>query len=217
MKYILLLTLVTLVCQATTPRDFPPIHILGPKLPVGHTINLIDGSFLNGEKVHNMMKLRTSLNERRFGTKSSQKLVGFYTYKNQKHSLESLIALEKSVTTPAQLQEFHIYLQEVVIPDFLKLTEPFLADATGRKPVIMALMKEWAEKSGHTTSLLLAWGGSREGHESEVVRNQAKTIQDFDGFCADLVYFLETLMRSCKVATQQYKEYLQQLVNNSHK
>ena len=60
-----------------------------------------------------------------------------------------------------------------------------------------------------------AWGASKEGHESDVVRNQAKTIQEFDQFCADLVYFLESLMRSCKVATQQYKEHLQHLVNQS--
>lgn len=115
------------------------------------------------------------------------------------------------------MQEFYAFLQQIIVSDFLKLSEPFLADATGRKAIIMELMKEWAEKSGRTHSLLLAWGASREGHESDVVRNQAKTIEEFDQFCADLVYYLETLMRSCKIATQQYKEYLKQLAQNSHK
>lgn len=219
MKYLLLTLLVTSSCLAVTPtRDFPAIYIKGPKLVVGYTIDMIDGTMFNGEKFHNTMKLRTNLNERRFGTKTNQGLVGIYTYNGKKHSLESLIALEKnSETNPQQMQEFFSYLQQSIVPDFLKLTEPFLVDATGAKPAMMALIKEWAEKSGRTNSLLLAWGASREGHESDVVRNQAKTIQDFDQFCADLVYFLETLMRSCKVATQQYKEYLQTLVNNAHK
>lgn len=219
MKYLLLTSLFSLSCYAVTPsRDFPAIYIKGPKLVVGYTIDMIDGTMFNGEKFHNTMKLRTNLNERRFGTKTNQGLVGYYTYNDKKHSLESLIALEKNVqNNPQQTQDFFSYLQQSIIPDFLKLTEPFLADATGAKPAMMALIKEWAEKSGRTNSLLLAWGASKEGHESDVVRNQAKSIQDFDQFCADLVYFLETLMRSCKVATQQYKEYLQQLVNSAHK
>lgn len=217
MKYILFSLLVASSAYAATPtRDFPPLYIKGPKLIVGYTIDMIDGTMFNGEKFHNTMKLRTNLNERRFGTKTNQGLVGFYTYKGNKCSLESLVALEKNAN-PQELKELFKFLQQVIVPDFLKLTEPFLVDATGAKPAMMSLIKEWSERAGRNNSLLLAWGASKEGHESDVVCNQAKTIEDFDGFCADLVYFLETMMRSCKVATQQYKDFLKQLVNQAHK
>ncbi len=218
MKHILLLALVVSgsLLGATPTRDFPPVYIKGPKIGVGsasiYTIEMIDGNMFNGGKFANTMKLRTNLNERRFGIKTNQGLIGYYLYNDNKHSLSSLITIEKNAKD-LRAQEMYNFLQQVIVPDFLKLTEPFLVDATGAKPAMMSLIKEWAEKSGRSNSLLLAWGASKEGHESDVVRNQAKTIEEFDLFCADLVYFLESLMRSCKVATQQYKEHLQHLAN----
>lgn len=218
MKHIFLSALIVSgsLLGATPSRDFPPVYIKGPKIGMGsasiYTIEMIDGNMFNGEKFANTMKLRTNLNERRLGIKTNQGLVGYYLYNDNKHSLSSLITLEKNAQ---RAQEMRHFLQEVIVPDFLKLTEPFLVDATGAKPAMMSLIKEWAEKAGRSNSLLLAWGASKEGHESDVVRNQAKTIQEFDQFCADLVYFLESLMRSCKVATQQYKEHLQHLVNQA--
>ena len=210
MKYSLLLLIIlqSIQIQSTDTRDFPAIILTDPKL------KLVDGWIMDGNQFKKNMKFRLELNKRRFGEKTPAGIVGFYEFENAKHSLQSLIALENELVianTPLaqkQLQNLHAFLKSVIIEEFVTLSAPFLADARGAKKDIFDLILEWAHKAQRQGSNLLDWGASKEGEETQVVRTKIKTIAEFEQFYADLVYFLESLMRSCPVATAQFKELL---------
>lgn len=184
-------------------RDFPAIILTNPKLKI------IDGSSwgMNALQYKKTLKLRMEVNMRLFGEKTSKGLIGYYTYDNKRVSIETLASYEQSVMpNQVELKYLHTFLKTKLIEDFIQLTSPFLQDATGAKQEMMELIKEWAHKAKRDNSHLLAWGASKEGEETIVVRTKINTIKEFEQFCSDLVYFLETLMRSCKIATEQYKE-----------
>ena len=198
-------------CKAEM-RDFPPLILTDPK------IKLVDGFSwaMDGKQFRKTMKFRLQINQRRFGVKDANTLTGFYTFDEHEYSLASLIELENSLSSrnstadQKHLEKLHDFLKATIIEDFLKLSDPFLVDARGAKKEMMALIVEWSIKAHRKESHLVAWGASKEGEETMVVRTKIHTIKDFDQFCADLVYFLETLMRSCPLATQQFKELLKQ-------
>ena len=212
MKYslVLLVILQSIQIQSSDTRDFPAIILTDPKL------KLVDGWIMDGNQFKKDMQFRLKLNQRRFGEKTPTGMVGFYEFENTKHSLQSLIALENELVitnTPLaqkRLQNLYTFLISVIIEEFITLSAPFLADARGAKKDIFALILEWANKAQRHSSKLLDWGASKEGEETQVVRTKIKTIADFEQFCADLVYFLESLMRSCPIATAQFKELLKQ-------
>lgn len=193
-------------------RDFPPIILTDPKL------KLVDGFSwaMDGKQYKKTMKFRLQLNQRRFGEKTQHGLVGIYTFEGTKYSLQMLIELEekysKNSTSADQkrLNALQELLHNTIIEEFVELSQPFLADARGAKKDMMALITEWSIKAARKDSHLLEWGASKEGEETQVVRTKIKTIKEFDQFCCDLVYFLETLMRSCPIATEQFKELLKQ-------
>jgi hypothetical protein len=203
------LTSINVLSAAT--RDFPAITLTDPKL------KLVDGFSwaMDGKQYKKTMKFRLNLNQRRFGEKTTSGLIGLYTFESIKYSLQELIELEQqlmrsnSIADQKRLQELSAFLR-TAIEEFIELSQPFLADARGAKKDMMALISEWATKAHRQSSYLLDWGASKEGEETQVVRTKIKTIQDFDQFLSDLVYFVETLMRSCPIATQQFKEILKQ-------
>lgn len=213
MKYFSLVTLIILLsinATHTQTRDFPAITLTDPKL------KLVDGYSwaMDGKQFKKTMKFRLNMNQYRFGEKTEQGLVGLFTFEGEKHSLATLIELEEelmhsnSTSDQRRLKALHEYLIKMIIEEFVELSQPFLADARGAKKDMMALINEWATKAHRKSSYLLDWGASKEGEETQVVRTKIKSVKEFDQFCSDLVYFLETLMRSCPIATQQFKEIL---------
>jgi len=199
-------------------RDFPAITLTDPKL------KLVDGYSwgMDGKQFKKTMKFRLNMNQYRFGEKTDHGLVGLFTFEGNKHSLQTLIELEEelmrsnSITDQKRLKALHEYLIKVIIEEFIELSQPFLADARGAKKDMMALITEWATKAHRKSSYLLDWGASKEGEETQVVRTKIKTVAEFDQFCADLVYFLESLMRSCKIATEQFKDMLKKEQAQAH-
>ncbi len=211
MKYIFSVVLISFFCQAAVDmRDFPAIILTDPKL------KLVDGFSwaMDGKQYKKTMKFRLQLKQYRFGEKTNDGLIGLYTFENQKYCLQTLMLLEEELTknqtaeNQKQLQALIKFLKEYIIEHFIDLSQPFLADARGAKKDMMALIVEWSIKAHRPDSYLLAWGASKEGEETQVIRTHIQTVHDFDQFCADLVYFLETLMRSCPIATQQFKELI---------
>ncbi len=191
-------------------RDFPPITLTDPKL------KLVDGFSwaMDGKQYKKTMKFRMQLNQRRFGEKTSQGLIGFYLFEDTKYSLAGLIELENilsasnNISDQIRLKKLYEFLKAYIVEEFIALSQPFLADARGAKKDMMALITEWANKTSRKDSYLLAWGASKEGEETMVVRTKIQYVRDLEQFFADLVYFLETLMRSCPIATAQFKELL---------
>jgi hypothetical protein len=181
-------------------------------------LGIIDGFALgvNGTTVGMIMRLRLDLNKRRVGkTSASQPVVGTYEFEGKKHTISELVAIEQrlaaSNSSPDQqrLKALRSALTKI-IDDFVELTKPFLADARGAKGQMIVLITEWAQKAHRADSHLLQWANVEEGKESSAIYQNINTITAFEQFVDDLLYFLETLLRSCPKACAQFKEMMEQ-------
>lgn len=179
---------------------------------------IIDGFALgvNGTTVGMVMRLRLDLNKRRVGkTSASQTAVGYFDFEGKKHTIAELVALEKKLmqsnnsADQQRVQALRATLSKI-IDDFVELTKPFLADARGAKGQMIVLITEWAEKAHRGDSHLLEWANVEEGKEASTIYQKLTTIGLFEQFVDDLLYFLETLLRSCPKACAQFKEMMEQ-------
>lgn len=202
--------------QANTPEEKGATSVV---LLENEVLHIVDGNPLaiNGTTIGMMLHLRSELGKRRQGAKGTDgKLTGMYTYEGVKHTLKSLIELEDQLLNnptaenQKKLQDLHVYFNGAIKDEFLKLVAPFLDDARGAKDQMVRLITEWAQKTKRMNSHLLAWSQTKEGNESTAIKENIPTIRRFDEFCSDLVNFLESLMRSCPKACQQFKDILEQ-------
>lgn len=207
-NWILLLLLIATLSNA----DHAPLTLHA------EILEIIDGFALgvNGITVGMIMRLRLDLNKRRVGkTSASQPVIGSYEFEGKKHTISELVAIEKKLTTSnssadqQRLKMFKSILTKV-IDDFVELTKPFLADARGAKGQMIVLITEWAQKAHRADSHLLHWANVEEGKESSAMYQNINTITAFEQFVDDLLYFLETLLRSCPKACAQFKEMMEQ-------
>lgn len=176
---------------------------------------LLDGLIINEKQVGSMMQLRIEINKRRLGIKHATGLVGKYTYKDGKqYSISQLKVIEQKAS-PADMPVLQALLKEVK-DEMIIILHAFLEEAKGAKGQMVALIAEWAQKAHRSNSQLLEWAKSKD--ESEV-QNSYKKITSFhalDLFCSDLVHFLETLLRSCPNACQQFKLMMEQKQKEHH-
>lgn len=217
MKFKLLIVL-TLVLSSLH-ADHTPITLQA------EILELIDGFSLgvNGITVGMIMRLRLDLNKRRFGrTSSSAPVVGNFEFEGKKYTISELSALEKKLaqsnsTTDQQRLKTLRAILTLIIDDFVELTKPFLADARGAKGQMIMLITEWAQKAQRNDSHLLEWAHVEEGKESHAIYQKINTIALFEQFVDDLLYFLETLLRSCPKACAQFKEMMEQKQKENQK
>ncbi len=182
-------------------------------------LEMIDGFTLgvNGNTVGMVIRLRLDLNKRRIGrTNSAHAITGLFEFEGKKQTINELMALEaklmrsNSASDQQRLRALHAIALSKIIDDFVELTKPFLADARGAKGQMIVLIGEWAQKAHRTDSHLLEWANVKEGDESATIYQKLTTITLFDQFVDDLLYFLETLLRSCPKACAQFKEMMEQ-------
>lgn len=198
-------------------NEFPPLTL------EAEILELVDDFPLgvNHETVGMIMKLRRDLNKRRFGTKTANGVTGFYTFEGKSHTLTSLIELENllmrsnSASDQKRLEELKKHFQTIK-EEFIELVKPFLADARGAKEQMLVLITEWSVKAKRQESQLLNWSSTKEGEETTAVYGKLTTVKAFDQFCADLLYFLETLLRSCPKACAHFKQVMEQKQNHHH-
>jgi len=206
-----LLILAVLATSVITANDFPPLVLEAEILEIVDDFPL----GVNPDTVGMIMKLRLDINKRRFGAKSAQGLTGFYTFEGKKSTLKNLIELEEqlalsnSVVDKKRLASLKELLQSIK-EEFIDLIKPFLADARGAKAQMVILITEWAIKAHRQDSHLLNWSHTKEGDESSAVYIKLTTVKTFDQFCADLIYFMETLLRSCPKACAHFKRIMEQ-------
>lgn len=213
-KTLLLLTLLVSAVHA----DHTPLTLQAEILGV------IDGFALgvNGNTVGMIMRLRLDLNKRRFGKTSSNAIQPLFDFESKKYTLRQLVELEDTLmrSNSSSDQQRLSALRKVlryIIDDFIELTKPFLADARGAKGQMLVLIGEWAQKADRIDSHLLEWANVKEGEESGAIYQKLNTIKLFDQFVDDLLYFLETLLRSCPKACAQFKEMMEQKQKESAK
>lgn len=186
-------------------------------------LGVIDGFALgvNGNTVGMIMRLRLDLNKRRYGKTSSNAIQPLFDFEGKKYTLRNLVELEETLmrSNSSADQQRLMALRKVlnlIIDDFIELTKPFLADARGAKGQMIVLITEWAQKAQRLDSHLLEWANVKEGEESNAIYIKINTVKLFDQFVDDLLYFLETLLRSCPKACAQFKEMMEQKQKDQH-
>ncbi len=217
MKKLLVSLIAVTVAYNCSANEFPPLTLEAEILEIVDDFPL----GVNPDTVGMIMKLRRDLNKRRFGTKSANGMEGFYTFEGKKWSLQMLIELEKelSQSNSASDQKRLATLNELfqkIKEEFIDLVKPFLADARGAKGQMVILITEWSVKANRQDSQLLNWSHTKEGDETNAVYNKILSIKAFDQFCADLLYFLETLLRSCPKACAHFKQIMEQKQQNQN-
>ena len=210
MKKLLFLGAFIVVCNSSA-NEFAPLTLEAEILEIVDDFPL----GVNPDTVGMIMKLRRDLNKRRFGTKTSSGIEGFYTFEGKKWTLQMLIELEtqlsrsNSLADQKRLATLNELLQKIK-EEFIELVKPFLADARGAKGQMVILITEWSVKASRQESQLLNWANTREGEETNAIYTKIHTLKAFDQFCCDLLYFLETLLRSCPKACAHFKQIMEQ-------
>lgn len=192
-------------------NEFPPLVLEAEILEIVDDFPL----GVNPDTVGMIMKLRRDINKRRFGTKNAAGITGFYTFEGKLHTLASLIEVEdhlmrsNSIHDKKRLEDLKKFFGTIK-DEFIELVKPFLADARGAKGQMVILITEWSVKAHRSDSQLLNWSTTKEGEETSAVYDKITSIKAFDQFCADLLYFLETLLRSCPKACAHFKQIMEQ-------
>lgn len=207
-------------------------------------IPILDGLFINATQIKMMLAVHKKLKDIIYGEKNTAGVLeGRYTFENQKHSVKSLVLIEIQreadyntnraalLTDPVKnqnaiqtldleygksRQELHACLLTIK-KEFEEKVAPFEKNARGAKDQMLYLMTESCQKHNRPDSGLLKWADTQEGNEMAYMRNHINTLQAFDQFCADLLNFLEDLMRSCPKAWKQFKQQLEAAKQNQNK
>lgn len=213
-KLLLLMLAFGISCSA---NEFPPLTL------EADILEFIDDFPLgvNPDTVGMIMKLRRDLNKRRFGTKTANGIDGFYIFEGKKWTLQMLLELEiqflssNSATDQKRLALLYELFQKMK-DDYVELVKPFLADARGAKGQMLILITEWSTKASRQDTHLLHWANTKEGEETSAIYSKITSIKLFDQFVADLLYFLETLLRSCPKACTHFKQIMEQKQQSQH-
>lgn len=218
MKKLLLPLIAVTLLQNVNANEFPALTLEAEILEIVDDFQL----GVNPDTVGMIMKLRRDINKRRFGSKTNVGVEGFYLFEGKKWTLQMLIELETQLMQSnsagdkkrlASLKEFF----QTIKDEFIDLVKPFLADARGAKGQMVILITEWSIKANRQDSQLLNWSATKEGEETTEIYSKLLTIKSFDQFCADLLYFLETLLRSCPKACAHFKQIMEQKQSASAK
>jgi hypothetical protein len=191
-------------------------EVLAPFILENEVLTFLDGLIINGKQVGSIMQLRIEVNKRRLGDKSTTGFVGKYMYKKdgRQYSIFQLKNIEQKASS-ADMPGLQALLKEIK-DELIIILHAFLEEAKGAKGQMVALIAEWAQKTHRGNSQLLEWAKAKDDHETQ---NSYKKITSFvllDQFCSDLVHFLETLLRSCPNACQQFKAMMEQKQKELH-
>lgn len=176
-------------------------------------LEFVDGIHIgfDGQKYGVVMRLRQDLNKIRWGIKQNDgSYVGHYTYQGKAITLADLVALESQGVDLSSLLA-------AAKSEFNQKVQPLIAMGRGGKQHMMLLIQEWAAKAKRPNSDLLVWAHTPEGQESQSLEKNITTFKQFEQFIDDLVYFLETMLRSCPKAYKQFKDMVDQKLQQQHK
>lgn len=188
-------------------EEFTRGDVNAPLFLESDVIKFIDGLTglgIDGQIFGMMMKLRLELNSMRFGIKQTNGIyLGYFDYPLDKKTVQDFIALEKEGNNLAP------YLAQAK-QIFNEKTHSFLQIAHGAKQNIVVLISEWSARAHRPQTILLDWANMPEGYEQQALEKRVHNFKEMDQFLADLIYFLESLMRSCPKAYKQFKDLIDQ-------
>lgn len=198
------------MCATLFGHEFCPIVLQSDILTVMD--NTREG--INLKRVKFIMQLLSNLNKRRLGVKTAIGSAGTYSFEGEKHTLQSLSTLEAElIQSPLakdsiRLEKLQKYCQNVQ-EEIIDLLIPHILAVNDMKTTMITLITEWASNANRLDSLLLQWNAIQEGQEAAAIKTAITTFKELDQFCADITYFLQTLLRSCPKAFTDFQKIVQ--------
>lgn len=163
----------------------------------------IDGvpNILDEHTIHKALYVRQEINKILLGIlDKNNKRQPQYNFNGRLYTVKQLVKLEKEKGSSKALND----LFEKIRGDFIRITEPFVAESRHTKKQMMALITESCKKRNKPNSLLFHWG---DDNEKENMIKNVTNFKIFDTFCTDLSDFLKDLVISCPKAFQKFKDW----------
>lgn len=206
LKKIFFLCIVLMPTQSMSEQSItepnPPLLMLSN--PYIHSLDGIP-FMLDGVAIHQMLITLRKIMHMQAGQKDGTKMIGHYSFNNEKFSIRQLAELEKVYPTDPQL----VALLDFAKHDFIKTTEPFIKGIEPAKKLLLSLIDEFCEKRNRRDSVILAWTHAQNGNEGKIFNQHIRNFSEFNVFLCDLTLFLKDLIHSCPKAREQYKEWYQ--------
>ena len=183
--------------SAITARDL----ITGNTILSSYILSIIDGRFLNGNKIHITISIISKLHNMLKGIKKEGTYEGLYPLHGDAYSIKQLALLEKE--HPELKHELEQFLKEVKA-DFSKQIQPFLVMARGAKSQMLLFIEESLKLHRRQGSILHMWAEAKEGRDMLAFNVHVTTFEKLEQFLEDLMNFLQDLICSCPRARKQY-------------
>ncbi len=182
---------------------------------------LIDGLAMgiDGQKIGFMLRVRRDLQKIQ-GVRSHEdhsiSHEGIFEFDGKLYSIHGLATMEHLALEnhdSEMVARLHTILGDAR-SYFLAKVKQFMSVARGSKRQMLLLIEEWCAKNKRAKSILLRWGGTKDGDEDRQFHADATSFIHFDEFCTDLIFFIEDLIRSCPKAFAQFKQMIEKQQEN---
>lgn len=177
-------------------------------------LDKVDGFFVNGHVIAQMITVRKGIRKILYGNvMRGHKYQGLYSINSTHYNVKELARMEKTLrsqksaddTTRAQQDEVKRCLQEAK-RDFIKIAEPFLAQANELKSFTLRILNEWAQVRNRTHSLVMKWNDS-DDNEIALFNEHVTTCEDLVGFAEDLDDFLFVFTHNVPKSYEQFMKW----------
>lgn len=152
-----------------------------------------------------MLKLEKGLRSL-LGKTPNEKLI---THRNQKFTLEQLIAQETKAREQGRLPAFrnnHAGALDDAIRQFATITQPYLTEAQGFRDQMVILIEFWINEKGFKNSPLADWSTQPEGDELAQMKKKTTSFQRLGTLVNHLNMFLVDLRTSCEKSWRQFRK-----------
>jgi hypothetical protein len=202
------------ISEAPRPLNDPGLAILDG------TGGAIDGKAIGG-LIHNIHQLDAALN----GKKTPNgKRIGSYLFERENYCIHDLARMEYKLRNKSnelskkEKQKIETILRALmgqIKDEFVTLMEGFFEQINQSRSLTVALLEEWALLHDRSESFLLALSKQKEGGEIAFFKESVDSFMLLDQFCADLMSFLEDLVKSCPRAWKQYTNLIKKNFKNN--
>lgn len=189
-----------LVALVATPATLisTPLQNQHPILLEAKLLNLIDGAFINANRIEEIKKFRHKLLSLLLGElQPDGTRIGHYIFKGSTHNVQMLQAVEASGINSGELSALLTQAKR----DFMTVSDEFRNSARGSKSFIVQLIEESCKRRGRSSdSILLTWAHTPLEKEHAVFQKEVTNFDKLETFLTDLFNFLADLQHSCPKA-----------------
>ena len=209
MKNIFLVLILLAFPFKTTANEGDDTRPMAPEIitlesPVIEFVDGKTGLGIDAQVYGMMMKLCYAFEGLRSGIKQTDgTFIGSYTFNGKKVTAIELAGLEAQGISVSHLlasakQEVHQKIQ------------PMIQIARNSKQHMVILIQEWATKAKRANTHLLQWASTPDGQEQQSLETNITSFKAFEQFLADMAHFLKSMLRSCPKAYKQFKDLVNQ-------